>query len=141
MLFSTHVGVAPPNWSKRCAHGPFSHASGSDPGADTYKNVLDGFSDTRGSILIGFFTIKQKRKEEKMTKNGLIAMGVMVVVITVSGRIIGVMNQRSTPRYDKLTRAESLLYDEDYKAWLENVDVSSFDARKVKNADNMFQIK
>lgn len=76
-----------------------------------------------------------------MTKNGLIAMGVMVVVIMVSGRMIGVMNQRSTPHYDKLTRAESLLYDEDYKVWLENADVSSFDARKVKNADSMFQVK
>ena len=53
-----------------------------------------------------------------MTKNGLIVMGVMVVVITVSGRIIGIMNQRSTPRYNELTRAESLLYDKDYKVWL-----------------------
>ena len=76
-----------------------------------------------------------------MTKNGLIVMGVMVVVITVSGRIIGIMNQRSTPRYNELTRAESLLYDKDYKVWLENFDVSSFDVRKVKNADSMFQIK
>ena len=76
-----------------------------------------------------------------MTKNGLIVLGVMVVVITVSGRRIGIMNQRSTPRYNELTRAESLLYDKDYKVWLENFDVSSFDARKVKNADSMFQIK
>ena len=76
-----------------------------------------------------------------MTKNGLIAMGVIAIVITVSGKIIGIMNQRSTPRYNELTRAESLLYDENYKAWLENVDVSSFDAGKVKNADSMFQIK
>lgn len=76
-----------------------------------------------------------------MTKNGLIVMSVMVVVITVSGRIIGIMNQRSTPRYNELTRVESLLYDKDYKVWLENFNVPSFDARKVKNADSMFQIK
>lgn len=113
---------------------------GSDPATFYLNEAYENFSHTRGSILIGFFTIKQK-KEEKMTKNGLIAMGVIAIVITVSGKIIGIMNQRSTPRYNELTRAESLLYDENYKAWLENVDVSSFDAGKVKNADSMFQIK
>lgn len=74
-----------------------------------------------------------------MEKNGLIAMTVMIAVMTVSGGMI--MSQQSVKCNNDITRMENLLYDEAYKAWLENFDVSSFDVRKVKNADSMFQLQ
>ena len=74
-----------------------------------------------------------------MKKNVLIVMTAMIAVVTVSGWLI--MNQQSVKYNNDMTRMESLLYDEDYKAWLENFDVSSFDVRKVKNADSMFQLQ
>lgn len=74
-----------------------------------------------------------------MVKNGLIAMAVMIAAVAVSGGLI--MSQQNVKYNNDMTGMESLLYDESYKAWLENFDVSSFDIRKVKNADSMFQLQ
>ena len=74
-----------------------------------------------------------------MAKNGLIAMAVMIAAVAVSGGLI--MSQQNVKYNNDMTEMESLLYDESYKAWLENFDVSSFDIRKVKNADSMFQLQ
>lgn len=51
------------------------------------------------------------------------------------------MSQQNVKYNNDMTGMERLLYDESYKAWLENFDVSSFDIRKVKNADSMFQLQ
>ena len=74
-----------------------------------------------------------------MIKNGLIAMVVMIAAVAVSGGLI--MSQQNVKYNHDMTGMERLLYDESYKAWLENFDVSSFDIRKVKNADSMFQLQ
>lgn len=74
-----------------------------------------------------------------MIKNGLIAMVVMIAAVAVSGGLI--MSQQNVKYNNDMTGMERLLYDESYKAWLENFDVSSFDIRKVKNADSMFQLQ
>lgn len=74
-----------------------------------------------------------------MIKNGLIAMVVMIAAVAVSGGLI--MSQQNVKYNNDMTGMERLLYDESYKAWLENFDVLSFDIRKVKNADSMFQLQ
>lgn len=74
-----------------------------------------------------------------MVKNGLIAIVVMIAAVAVSGGLI--MSQQNVKYNNDMTGMERLLYDESYKAWLENFDVLSFDIRKVKNADSMFQLQ
>lgn len=91
-------------------------------------------------IKIRHISIKLKKKRRKeMIKNGLIAMVVMIAAVAVSGGLI--MSQQNVKYNNDMTGMERLLYDESYKAWLENFDVSSFDIRKVKNADSMFQLQ
>ena len=91
-------------------------------------------------IKIRHISIKLKKKGRKeMIKNGLIAMVVMIAAVAVSGGLI--MSQQNVKYNNDMTGMERLLYDESYKAWLENFDVSSFDIRKVKNADSMFQLQ
>jgi predicted nucleic acid-binding protein len=91
-------------------------------------------------IKIRHIRIKLKKKGRKeMVKNGLIAMAVMIAAVAVSGGLI--MSQQNVKYNNDMTGMERLLYDESYKAWLENFDVSSFDIRKVKNADSMFQLQ
>lgn len=91
-------------------------------------------------IKIRHIRIKLKKKRRKeMVKNGLIAMAVMIAAVAVSGGLI--MSQQNVKYNNDMTGMERLLYDESYKAWLENFDVSSFDIRKVKNADSMFQLQ
>ena len=65
-----------------------------------------------------------------MVKNGLIAIVVMIAAVAVSGGLI--MSQQNVKYNNDMTGMERLLYDESYKAWLENFDVSSFDIQKVK---------
>lgn len=74
-----------------------------------------------------------------MVKNGLIAIVVMIAAVAASGGLI--MSQQNVKYNNDMTGMERLLYDESYKAWLENFDVLSFDIRKVKNADSMFQLQ
>lgn len=54
----------------------------------------------------------------------------MIAVVTVSGGLI--MNQQSVKYNNDMTRMESLLYDEDYKAWLEDFDVLSAKTWQLK---------
>ena len=91
-------------------------------------------------IKIRHISIKLKKKgRQELVKNGLIAMVVMIAAVAVSGGLI--MSQQNVKYNNDMTGMERLLYDESYKAWLENFDVSSFDIRKVKNADSMFQLQ
>lgn len=87
-------------------------------------------------IKIRHISIKLKKKGRK---NGLIAIVVMIAAVAVSGGLI--MSQQNVKYNNDMTGMERLLYDESYKAWLENFDVLSFDIRKVKNADSMFQLQ
>lgn len=57
-------------------------------------------------------------------------MTAMIAVVTVSGGLI--MNQQSVKYNNDMTRMESLLYDEDYKAWLEDFDVLSAKTWQLK---------
>lgn len=65
-----------------------------------------------------------------MVKNGLIAIVVMIAAVAVSGGLI--MSQQNVKYNNDMTGMERLLYDESYKAWLENFDVLSFDIQESK---------